>query len=613
MPQSVRSGPSYYVGTGRTYYALYPGECIDLSDFSVRDGWGNDITDMKVDHLSGPFSLFNSSDPGCSCFIPNLDSNDNHYCVGETNYDCGPNEISIVPDCSLSYTNHNSTILIHLHVHQLTGIVLNITLKLCLNCDLMSQYCRNEKQFNPVCNLNNCPDDNPFESPLLFCGSCSDQDYGVAINDPQYSCVKCESSGVAIFIFLQLVPGLIMMVLLTILHVNITNGNLNGYVLFSQIVSLQFLVQPLFLSLYYIEFLPFAIPLIVYSIWNLNFLIVYPFLFCLPYVNTAVRTILLQYVIAVYPLLFIVVSYIWIKCYNNGYRLVVTITRPVHRLLARFWQKFNINPSLIDTYTGLILLSYMRFLAVSVKLLQLIVMDLQSTNKHLSDNIGLAVLAVLCLLVFVVLPMAFLLLNHLKVFQQFLTCCKLDRPGLHALVDAYQGCFKNSATDGSERRYFAGIYLLFRFCYVAIFGLSTLHEYIIISQPILCFIMTWLVVIFQPYKKTAHNVIDFLLLFVMTVASTVSSLLNPIINIEFGYVMLPFLVLFIYIIYRLLRSCGCVCMKSRRRETDQDDEPKTWPQSDPDLTTTAAASDEYIEDDLYADRILNPDGYNNIN
>ena len=150
-----------------------------------------------------------------------------------------------------------------------------------------------------------------------------------------------------------------------------------------------------------IAYVNVAIALTVYSIWNLNFLTIYPHFFYLPYVNTAAKTILLQYVIAIYPLLFIVVSYIWMECYNNGYRLVVTITRPVHQLLARFWQKFNINPSLIDTYAGLILLSYMRFLAVSVKLLQLIFLNLQSSNEYLVENIALAVLAVLCLLVFV--------------------------------------------------------------------------------------------------------------------------------------------------------------------------------------------------------------------
>ena len=150
------------------------------------------------------------------------------------------------------------------------------------------------------------------------------------------------------------------------------------------------------------------------------------------------------------------------------------ITRPVHQLLARFWQRFKIQPSLIDTYAGLLLISFMCFLATSVKLSYFIIIDLKSTlntnhsiNVTVAEHAVLGVTAILCLLVFVVPLMVLLLFYHLKIFQQCLTWCKLDRPGLHALVDAYQGCFKNIATDGKERRYFAGLYLLFRFCYLA--------------------------------------------------------------------------------------------------------------------------------------------------
>ena len=149
-------------------------------------------------------------------------------------------------------------------------------------------------------------------------------------------------------------------------------------------------------------------------------------------------------------------------------------------------------------------------------------MDLQSTNEHLTENIALAVLAVLCLLVFVVLPMSVLLFYHFKIFQRCLTWCNLDRPGLHALVDAYQGCFKNSATDGNERRYFAGMYLLFRFIFIAIVGIFLSSLTILYSQlqlqlqlqnkasslliigPTgagLSLLMGGLVVILQPYKK----------------------------------------------------------------------------------------------------------------
>ena len=179
-----------------------------------------------------------------------------------------------------------------------------------------------------------------------------------------------------IFLLLQLVPVLIMLTLLAVLHIKIIDGHLSGFVLISQMVTLQF---P---GLGYSSWIPVcsgsrseiwnfsSIPLTVYSIWNLNFLNLDPVPFCIPHIDTATEAILLQYTTAACPLVFIVVTYTWIKCYNNGYRLVVYTTRPVHQLLARFWQKLKIQPSLIDTYAGLMLLSYMRFLVTSAKLLK---------------------------------------------------------------------------------------------------------------------------------------------------------------------------------------------------------------------------------------------------
>ena len=89
-------------------------------------------------------------------------------------------------------------------------------------------------------------------------------------------------------------------------------------------------------------------------------------------------------------------------------------------------------------YAGLLLLSFMCFLATSVRLSYFMIIDLNSTvNTNHCDSI-LGVTAVLCLLVFVVPLMVLLLFYHLKIFQQCLTWCKLDRPGLHALMDAHQ-------------------------------------------------------------------------------------------------------------------------------------------------------------------------------
>ena len=43
------------------------------------------------------------------------------------------------------------------------------------------------------------------------------------------------------FLLLQLVPVLIMLTLLAVLHIKITDGSLSGFVLYSQMVTLQFL------------------------------------------------------------------------------------------------------------------------------------------------------------------------------------------------------------------------------------------------------------------------------------------------------------------------------------------------------------------------------------
>ena len=470
----------------------------------------------------------------------------------------------------------------------------------------------------------------------MLCGNCS-EGYAVAINDPDLSCIECYSPyyGVVVFILLQLVPVLIMLTLLAVLHIKITDGGLSEFVLFSQMVTLQFpglgysswvpnvAGNCFFLpdvQDYYRQYFP-SIPLTVYSIWNLNFLNLDPVPFCIPFIDTAAEAILLQYITAACPLVFIVVTYTWIKCYNNGYRLVVYTTRPVHQLLARFWQRFKIQPSLIDTYAGLILLSFMRFLATSVKLLKftVVVGEEGYTAFYYDANLSYfgwphavyGVLAILCLLVFVVTPTIVLLFYHLKSFQRCLTRCKLNRPGLHALVDAYQGCFKNRATDGSERRYFAGIYLLFRFCYVALFitpfDFIIPYNFVTFSMGVttcLSGFMLLLIIILRPYKSAAYNFTSFMVM-VILLSYAFGTMASQLIFTVYT----PFLALCLYLTYRLLKLCclRIICKKNKEMNPGNESQPERAPLVVP---VTTVSVNEYVPDDLYADRVLNPDEYN---
>ena len=330
-----------------------------LTDFTVFDDLGNNITDqtnLQVNVLSGAAHAISYNEPNCLCNNPvSLDT-----CFNDRpkNRSCEHGEVAIRSDCENSYTSHDSQILIH-PPNQPYGIVLDLSLKTCDNgtsCVNSSDHhglCfKSDNSFIPyeaVCNVSN--QDAIYNCIIeAICGSCAadgDRDVGMIINVPSFTCIKCDDvSGASIFFNRNLLV-MFMMALLAVLHINITNGNLNAYILYSQMVTLQFpgLGYSAWLSsrnlLFNEPFRYLSIPLTVYSIWNLNFLTLVSDPFCIPNIHTAVGVISLQYVIAACPLLFIIVSYTWIQCYNNGYRLVVYTTRPVHRLLARFWQKIQ--------------------------------------------------------------------------------------------------------------------------------------------------------------------------------------------------------------------------------------------------------------------------------
>ena len=228
------------------------------------------------------------------------------------------------------------------------------------------------------------------------------------------------------------------------------------------------------------------------------------------------------------------------------------------------------------------------------------------------------VLAIVCLLVFVLPPLTVLLFYHLKIFQRCLSWCKLDRPGLHALVDAYQGCFKNSATDGVERRYFAGIYFLFRlYILFAIFSSSFSNLKFIIQLSLsIVLLMAGTLSLLRPYKKTAHNVIDFLVFLFMPL------IFSPFLPITYSnhdvlvaaifIHMIPVFALICYLIYRFFKWLCCTVVASSCRRHQPVEEEGEADEHQPLLPPTRSEVDltDYTLDDLFPDRVLNPNCYN---
>ena len=225
------------------------------------------------------------------------------------------------------------------------------------------------------------------------CGHCNDV-FSVPINSPYLSCVKCNAyEGWMYLILLEFIPVTLMVATIAILNVNLNQGSLKAFVFFCQIISIPFPSIPwtVVTQYYHGDEGDFSVPCgfkpFPFSVWNLDFIT-----FLLPECNglpicissstTPLLAISFWYVIALYPFVLLALIFSCIFLYDRGYRCVVCVVRPIHRLLARFWRLFDIQPSLTHTVASVYTLCFTQIAAVSLKILQSSVLQ-NSNDKHL--------------------------------------------------------------------------------------------------------------------------------------------------------------------------------------------------------------------------------------
>ena len=122
-------------------------------------------------------------------------------------------------------------------------------------------------------------------------------------------------------------------------------------------------------------------------------------------------------------------TYCVIVMYDKGYKYVVCVVRPIHRLLARFWRLFGIQPSLSHTVASLYTLCFTQLAATSLKILHpTVYTDTESQNhtvffydgsqSYFSGVHGFAGTVAILVLVGLFITVAYLLLHPFKLFQK---------------------------------------------------------------------------------------------------------------------------------------------------------------------------------------------------
>ena len=374
----------------------------------------------------------------------------------------------------------------------------------------------------------------PFNRQGRVCGRCR-SGYGPTVLSTHLNCYRCSGSyhGWGLYLFLELFPATLLFLLIVLFQFRATSGSVNCFIPFSQMTVAMYQYTPPEGSYPFRETSNYLIDtiLVVYGFWNLDFFrpVVPPF--CVSQNITGLHANALLYIAVIHLLLLTALAYLLIELHARNCRIIVWLWRPIHKYYVKVHRNVNPRTSIIDAIATILILSYSQIMLASVYLLAPLrlyaptgkvvkyAVYFDSNLNYLSiQHIPFMLLALLVLLLFNILPAAFLLLYPCKCFQVLLGRFRQVSQLLHPFADTFQGCYKNGTDGGRDYRYFAGLYMVFR---IAIY---ISHVAVIINQSggwfmsaLPFFLASLSFLHLRPYKCDWHNTIDSLLCVVATV------------------------------------------------------------------------------------------------
>ena len=353
-----------------------------------------------------------------------------------------------------------------------------------------------------------------FNRKGRLCGECKESYSPLVYSTYKISCKKCSEEeskqNILKFIVVVLIPLTAFYMVVVLFKFNANSPKLHGFILYAQLISAPFVIRILLANAYNMT-TGVKVLATLYGIWNLDFFrTLYPDM-CLRL--TTLQVIFLDYIIAIYPLLLMILTLILFKLHLYDYKIIRCVWYPLNKCLSFVKKDWSKKASMIDVFGTFLLLSYGRVMSVSFNLLiytSVVNPRGEFRGKYLyydptyeffgENHLPYGILALFMLICFNVFPLLLLSFYPMKWFQKCLNHLKLSCLALHTFVDSFAGCYKDGTEPGTQDcRYFAGLYLLIRIiCYIIYEVIHTDFFYGIFG--IISSIVLLLYFIFQPYK-----------------------------------------------------------------------------------------------------------------
>ena len=463
----------------------------------------------------------------------------------------------------------------------------------------------------------------------VLCTSCLNNG-SFALTVISYKCIDCSSKKSSytwlLFLLTQFFPVIILVLILFFTNFPLVSGYLNGAIFFSQSITVALdisgdgeiplsnvtkseITAEILLEIYNV----------LYDVWNLNF--IEPIKFCLLPHMSMNMIFVLQYIVALSPMLIVLAIYIY---YQLDERTTLTVKlwknlcflQICKRIESKWKHKvesrthINYKERFRNVIASCILLSYTRCALNTCYILN-------GTPLYDSNNSNVATVPIfdgstkfghghhiiymsiaIGIAVFFLIPVLIILF------------CKRHNPDrdmanntfLNVLLRAFQCDFKDghSQREGyielaprttchkikncfSDLRWVAGLYFLLRLAMALTFVLANTFIFQILMQQLLAIIMVIVFLILQPYRNELHNKIDgFIFLLIIVINSitlyqyslTVAMEKLSVIAFVFQYVLVYVPMIWIggCVFYKIINFCRAV--RSRVDGQENDDFPQ---------------------------------------
>ena len=418
-----------------------------------------------------------------------------------------------------------------------------------------------------------------FNRTGLLCGSCRNNT-GPAAYSFSLKCVPCSDETVwrhmLHYVAVAYGPLTVFLVIIVVFSVSVNSAPLHGWMFVCQIISSSSHMRT-FTSLAEInhsDHYSYKIMGTIYGIWNLDFFrsVYHPF--CLHPGWSTLQVMSLDYLIAAYPLVVIVLVYALVELHSRDYRPVVAIWRPFHYCFARFRHQLDIRTSLVDAFGTFFSLSYVKMLSTTVDLMiaSEVWMDDKTPQLHMyydgnmqffkGEHIPFGVIGITIFFFCNVLPLILIVLYSFRQTQKFFnffpsSFTYIFRPFMECLL----GCYKDGTNGTRNCRCFAIVYHIARIALYACF-LWTESPFYYTVATYTCILTGLLVAIIQPYKSAVYNTLDTGLILTLALGTVGVSAyfianVNDPLNVEtarvmcFGSLLLPLFYAIGYVTYHV--------------------------------------------------------------